>query len=405
MYICLVFLQYIIKVNAMKILKRTMNVLLIICLLFIAAVFGLRFYNSFSESLSYEGDIISDTRQQPVANKWGHGATAMEIVEGADLTGKNAVITGGYTGFGIETTKALTRAGAHVTVLARDVERAKKNLRKVKNVEIEYFDLLIPESLDAFAEKFLASGKPLHILINHAGIINTPLTRDKRGYELQFATNMLGHFELTTKLYPALVKANGARIVNVSSRGHRAGGVIFDDINFNHTEYDGMVAYAQSKTALILFTLKLDELAQKDNIRAFAVHPGPIPSTDIFAESGVGIDSDFKVSLMRNLARFMRAFNITALQNFVRNPKNTGDIYKNVQQGAATSVWCAVSNDLNGKGGVYCEDSNIAVVVPDGSMAPFGVRQWALDMDSAERLWKICEEMTGVTFDINPRPS
>jgi NAD(P)-dependent dehydrogenase (short-subunit alcohol dehydrogenase family) len=211
---------------------------------------------------------------------------------------------------------------------------------------------------------------------------------------------MLGHFELTAKLYPALVKANGARIVNVSSRGHRAGGVIFGDINFNHTEYDGMVAYAQSKTALILFTLKLDELAQKDNIRAFAVHPGPIPSTDIFAESGVGIDSDFKVSLKRSLARFMRAFNITALLNFVRNPKNIGDVYKNVQQGAATSVWCAVSSDLNGKGGVYCEDSNIAAVVPNGSMAPFGVRQWALDMDSAERLWKICEEMTGIRFDI-----
>lgn len=382
-----------------------MNVLLIICLLSIATVFGLRFYNSFSESLSYEVDIISDTRQHPVANKWGHGTTAMEIVEGVDLIGKNVIITGGYTGFGIETTKALTRAGTHVTVLARDVERAKNNLRKVKNVEIEYFDLLIPESFDAFAEKFLASEKPLHILINHAGIINTPLTRDKWGYELQLATNMLGHFELTAKLYPALVKANGARIVNVSSRGHRAGGIIFDDINFNHTEYNGMVAYAQSKTALILFTLKLDELAQKDNIRAFAVHPEPIPSTDIFAERGVGIDSDFKVSLMRNLARFMRAFNITALQNFVRNPKNVGDVYKNVQQGAATSVWCAVSDDLNGKGGVYCKDSNIAVVVPDGSMAPFGVRQWALDMDSAERLWKICEEMTGVTFDTNPRSS
>jgi len=374
--------------------------LAIICLVFIVSIFGLRFYNSFSESPSYDGDIISDEKQHPISSKWSHSTKAMDIVKGVDLTGKNVIITGGYTGFGIETTKALTNAGAHVIVLARDVERAKNNLRKVQNVEIEYFDLLIPESIDAVAAKFLASERPLHILINHAGIINTPLTRDKRGYELQFATNILGHFELTAKLYPALVKANGARIVNVSSRGHRAGGVIFDDINFNHTEYNGMVAYAQSKTALILFTLKLDELAQKDNIRAFAVHPGPIPSTDIFAESSVGIDSDFKVSLKQSLAKFMRTFNITALQNFVRNPKNTGDIYKNVQQGAATSVWCAISDDLNGKGGVYCEDSNIAVVIPDGNMAPFGVRPWALDMESAERLWKLCEEMTGVDFEI-----
>lgn len=372
----------------------------IICLVFIIAAAGLRFKNSFAQTPSCEKDIISDEKQHAIPTKWNHSTTAMEIVEGVDLTGKNVIITGGYTGFGIETTKALTSAGAHVIVLARDVERAKKNLRKVKNVEIEYFDLLIPESIDAVAEKFLASERPLHILINHAGIINTPLTRDVRGYELQFATNMLGHFELTAKLYPALLKANGARIVSVSSRGHRAGGVIFDDINFNHTEYNGMIAYAQSKTALILFTLKLDEFAQKDSIRAFAVHPGPIPSTDIFAESGVGIDSKFKVSMKRNLAKFMRTFNITALQNFVRNPKNVGDIYKNVRQGAATSVWCAVSDDLNGKGGVYCEDCNIAVIIPNGNMAPFGVRPWALDKESAKRLWKVCEEMTGVTFTV-----
>jgi NAD(P)-dependent dehydrogenase (short-subunit alcohol dehydrogenase family) len=381
-------------------MKMFLKILLAVVLVFNIAIVVLRIYNSFSDTPSYEADIINDEKQHRIPSKWNHKTTAMEIVKGVDLTGKNVIITGGYTGFGIETTKALTSAGAHVIVLARDVERAKKNLHKVKNVEIEYFDLLIPESIDAVAEKFLASERPLHILINHAGIINTPLTRDKRGYELQFATNMLGHFELTAKLYPALVKANGARIVNVSSRGHRAGGIIFDDINFHHTEYDGMVAYAQSKTALILFTLKLDELAQKDNIRAFAVHPGPIPSTDIFAESMIGIQSNFSVSMKRLLAKFLRGFNITALQNFVRNPKNVGDVYKNVKQGAATSVWCAISEDLDGLGGVYCEDSDVAVKVQDDSNAPFGVRPWALDMESAERLWKLCEEMTGVKFEI-----
>lgn len=379
-----------------------MKALLIIIAFLTVTVLILRIYNSMDKAgePSYEGEIINDAKQYPIPSDRNHATTAADIVKGMDLTGKNIIITGGYTGFGIETTKALAGAGAHVIVLARDVERAKCSLRSVKNTEVEYFDLVKPQSLDSFVEKFLASGRPLHILINHAGIINTPLTRDSRGYELQFATNMLGHFQLTAGLFPALVKANGARVINVSSRGHREGGVIFDDINFEHTPYTGMRAYGQSKTALILFTLKLDESAKKHNVRSFAVHPGPIPSTDIFAESSIGIDPDFIVSVKRLSARFMRAFNITALQNFIRNPKNTGDIYKNVQQGAATSVWCAVGEDLNGKGGVYCEDGNIAFKVPDGSKAPFGVRPWALDPESAERLWEICEEMAGIQFEI-----
>lgn len=379
---------------------KALKILLIICLAFVAIMLILRTVNSFSKITSYEDDMIDDARQKRLPSRYNHKTEAKEIVEGMDLTGKNVVITGGYTGIGIETTKALTSVGAQVIVLARDMERAKKNLKNIPNVEIEYIDLLQPESIDAFAEKFLQSGRALHILINNAGIINTPLTKDARGYEIQFATNMLGHFALTARLFPALVQAGGARVVNLSSRGHRTGGVVFDDINFEHTEYAGMRAYAQSKTALILFTLKLDELAKQYHIRSFAVHPGPIPSTDIFAESGVGINSDFNVSMKRLLAKFLRGFNVTALLNFVRNPKHAGDVYKNVRQGAATSLWCAVSDDLNGKGGVYCEDSNIAVAVRNGSMAPFGIRQWALDMESAERLWEICEKMTGVKFQI-----
>ncbi|MDR1952568.1 MAG: SDR family NAD(P)-dependent oxidoreductase [Elusimicrobiota bacterium] len=353
-----------------------------------------------SEYVPVDSVAIPHDRQLPIANEYGHYTTADEIVKGMDLTGKNVVITSGYAGTGLVTTKALAGAGARVICLARDLKRAAGNLKGIPNVEIEYLDLLKPDTIDAAAEKILARNIPIHILINHAGIIATPLTRDDRGYEYQFSTNMLDHFQLTARLFPALAQANGARVINVASRGHRECGVNFDDIHYKFSEYVPMKAYGQSKTGLILFTVRLDEMAQKYNIRSFAVHPGPIPSSDIFAASRVNIGSDFQVSFLRFTAKFMRNTNFTALENAIRRPKNVGDIWKNVQQGAATSVWAAVSDNLDGLGGVYVEDCNIAVVVPNGSAAPFGVRPWALDKESAERLWKTCEEMIGVTFTI-----
>lgn len=185
--------------------------------------------------------MIGDkTKQEPIKSKFGHFTKPIEIIKGINLKGKIAVITGGYTGVGLETTKALTSAGATVIVLARDIKRAKKNLRKISNVEIEYLDLLVPSSIDTFANKFLKSNRPIHFLINHSGIIAPPLTRDKRGYEYQFATNHLGHFQLTARLFPALKMANGARVIEVASRGHKLGGSIFEDINFEKTEYNGM---------------------------------------------------------------------------------------------------------------------------------------------------------------------
>ncbi|MDR2364597.1 MAG: SDR family NAD(P)-dependent oxidoreductase [Zoogloeaceae bacterium] len=344
----------------------------------------------------YDGPVIPDDRQKPLPSRFGHETAAAEIVEGLDLRGKTIVITGGHSGTGLEAVKALTSAGATVIALARDVERARENLRGIAPVEIEAVDLLQPESIDAFAEKFLASNRPLHVLINSAAIMGTPLERDRRGYERQFATNALGHFALTIRLLPALERANGARIVNLSSRGHRAGGALFDDIHFEHTEYSGMRAYAQSKTALALLTVKLDALLQERNIRAYAAHPGPVPSTDLFAAGRVGSDSPHAVRLARLHARLARALHVTEVLNFFRRPKNVGDLYKTAQQGAATTVWAAVSKDLEGIGGVYLEDCDIAVLVPDGSPAPFGVRPWALDKEAAERLWRLCEEMTGI---------
>jgi len=344
----------------------------------------------------FVGETIDDPNQHAIDSRFDHKSKAMDIVGGLDLTGKIIVVTGGHSGTGREAVRALARSGATIIALARDIERAKKNLKDVPNVEVEYIDLLEPESIDGFTAKFLESGRPIHILINSAGIMNTPLGRDKRGYERQFSTNVLGHFQLTLRLIPALEKANGARIVNLASRAHREGSINFDDINYENTEYNGMKAYAQSKTAIILLSTKLDEMLKDKAIRAFAVHPGPVPSTDLWAAGMVGQAPQYKIDLMRFGASVVRTLHITELLNFFRNPANVGDIYKTVQQGGATTTWAAVSNELNGKGGLYLEDCNIAVIVPNDSGAPFGVRQWALDKEDADHIWTICEDMIGV---------
>jgi hypothetical protein len=184
-------------------------------------------------------------------------------------------------------------------------------------------------------------------------------------------------------------------VIAVSSRGHRAGGINFDDINFEHTEYAPMRAYAQSKSANALFAVHLDRLAKQYGVRAFAVHPGPIPTSDLFAESAVGIKSNFTVGLLRGLAKIARGLHITQLLNAVRKP-DTPNAFKTIQQGAATLVWAATSRELDDIGGVYCEDCNIAEFVPADSDEPFGVRPWAIDDEQAARLWNVCEEMTGV---------
>lgn len=346
----------------------------------------------------FEGVILEDPNQRPLHSGYGHFTKAAEITEGMDLTGINVVITGGHSGTGRETARAPANSGAQIIALARDVERTRENMKDIPNVEVDYLDLLKPESVDAFAERFISSGRPVHILINSAGIIDTPLQRDSRGYERQFATNVLGHFQLILRLIPALEQAQGARIVNIASRGHRVGPVHFEDINFEKTEYTGMGAYAQSKTALILLSVKLDALLQDKGIRAFAVHPGPVPETDLWAAGLVGQAPRWQVELRRFSARIRRTFNLTEILNWFRSPANVGDVFKNVEQGGATGAWAAVSEDLNGRGGLYLEDCDIAVLVPDDSEAPFGVRKRALDREAAERIWEICEEMTGVTL-------
>ncbi|WP_163991092.1 oxidoreductase [Pyxidicoccus caerfyrddinensis] len=312
------------------------------------------------------------TKQEPLNSGYGARTTAREVLGNRRLDGALAVVTGGYAGVGLETTRALAAAGATVVVPARTLDKARTALAGLERVELEHLDLSEPASIDAFAARFLASGRPVHMLVNNAGIMATPLVRDARGFESQLATNHLGHFQLTARLWPALRRAHGARVVSLSSRGHRRAAIDFEDPHFERRPYDKWVAYGQSKTANALFALALDARGEPHRIRAFSVHPGAI---------------------MTELVRWMSDEELHAIRS-----ANAADFYKNTEQGAATSVWCATSPQLEGLGGVYCEDVDIAQAVPADFPEQRGVRPWAMDPDLAERLWTKSEEWTGVTL-------
>jgi len=316
------------------------------------------------------------TKQAPIHSGFGAQTTAREVIGNRRLDGLTALVTGGYAGVGLETTRSLSAAGATVIVPARTLDKARTALAGMDRVEIESLDLIDPKSIDALATRFLATGRPLHILINNAGIMATPLVRDARGFESQLATNHLGHFQLTERLWPALVRANGARVFCLSSRGHARAGVDFDDPNFELRPYDKWIAYGQSKTATALFAVALDKRGEPHRIRAFSVHPGAV------------------------ITELMRSMSEEEVKAAVARAGEVG-IFKDTEQGAATSVWCATSPQLEGVGGVYCEDCNIAEAVPADFPEQRGVRPWAMDPSLAERLWTMSEEMTGVPLAAN----
>ncbi|MFF4258295.1 oxidoreductase [Streptomyces sp. NPDC001663] len=324
------------------------------------------------------------TAQHPLPSGFGAASTAEEVIKGVDLTGKVAIVTGGYSGIGLETARVLHAAGAEVVVPARDLQRAQEALEDMPGAEVEYLDLLDPASIDAFAEKFLASGRPLHILVNSAGIMATPLTRDARGYEVQFATNHLGHFQLVARLWPALVAARGARVVAVSSRGIRFGGVDFDDLHFEHRPYEPFTAYGQSKTANALFAVELDRRGRTQGVQAFSVHPGIIIDTGLIKH----VDPEI----------IRASGTVDEAGRPIRDPERQ---WKTVQQGAATSVWCATSPQLAGVGGVYCENCDVSpLVTPETESAWYageetpGVLPHAVDPEAAARLWEVSERLT-----------
>jgi NAD(P)-dependent dehydrogenase (short-subunit alcohol dehydrogenase family) len=317
---------------------------------------------------------MAHTAQTPIHSGYGARTTAREAIGDRRLDGVIAIVTGGYTGIGLETTRVLADAGASVIVPARSLDKARAALGGVPGVELDSLDLADAASIDAFAARFSASGRPLHLLVNNAGIMATPLARDARGFESQLATNHLGHFQLTLRLWPALLRARGARVVALSSRGHARSPVHFDDPHFERRPYDKWLAYGQSKTANALFALGLDERGAPQRVRAFSVHPGAVLT-----------------ELMRSLSDEEGRAAVAAANQLPAG-------LESIEQGAATSVWCATSPALDGRGGVYCEDVDIAAAVPADATKPAGVRPWATDPALAERLWRQSEAWTGVTL-------
>ncbi|HEY0652647.1 MAG TPA: SDR family NAD(P)-dependent oxidoreductase [Chryseosolibacter sp.] len=322
--------------------------------------------------------------QKQLGSGFNAKSTATEVVKGIDLTGKIAIVTGGNTGIGLETTKVLAAAGATVIVPARDLQKAKMNLQGIANVEWEAMDLADPKSVDAFAEKFLLTGRPLHLLINNAGIMWVPLRRDSRGLESQLATNYLGQFQLTARLWPALKRANGARVVNVSSQGHQFAPFNFEDPNFLQSEYETLRAYGQSKTASNLFAMELDERAKNFNVRAYSLHPGSIYGTEL--------GRDASIELFQQMGFCDAQGNVL--------PEIIASL-KTIPQGAATTVWCATSPLLNNVGGVYCEDSDVAELAAGAPGSGRGVQPYSVDEINARRLWTLTEEMTGISFRVS----
>ncbi|MDV7718459.1 SDR family NAD(P)-dependent oxidoreductase [Pediococcus ethanolidurans] len=338
--------------------------------------------------------------QHPIASPFTMRSTSRQVMQNIHLNGKTAIVTGGYSGIGLEITKALVKAGAHVVVPARTLEKARHAIQGLPNVELATLDLMDTLSIDAFADNFLRHHEKLNLLIESAGIMFAPLRRDSRGNESQFSTNYLGHFQLTSRLYAALKRAGQARVVIVTSRAQRQNGVDFADPNFEHRSYNAHVAYAQSKAADCLFAVELDKRAQHDGIRAFAVHPGLIPGTSlgrfiIHNQALQKIQSWFLNDMQAT--HFINGYHL--LRARIQGQREY-DYFKTVNQGAASVLWAATSPLLADKGGVFIEDSNIGTAVSATSNSKFGVRPWSIDPQLANQLWTLGEQLTGKPFRI-----
>jgi len=304
----------------------------------------------------------------------GEHATTDEVLAGIDLRGSTAVVTGASTGLGLETARALAAAGGRVVLAVRDDAKGGAALASIREtvpdaaIETAIVDLGSLTSVREFADDVLARTSTIDILINNAGVMYTPFGRTADGFEMQFGTNHLGHFLLTNLLVPAVLAAAPARIVNLSSGGHRGSDIIWDDPNYERRPYDKFESYGQSKTANILFTVELDQRLMSRGVRSYAVHPGMI-STE--------------------LGRHMTRDDMQALLARAKSGPSGGlPARKSIPAGAATSVWAATAPELADVGGVYLADCQIAEA-----------SDYALDTASASRLWAMSEAMVGQTFD------
>jgi NAD(P)-dependent dehydrogenase (short-subunit alcohol dehydrogenase family) len=305
-----------------------------------------------------------------ITTPFGFQSTAAEVVDGIDLTGKRAVVTGGASGIGVETARALAGAGAEVTIAVRDTDAGDRVAADIGHgVLVAPLDLTDRASIDAFAAGW--DDGPLDILVNNAGVMAIQeLERTPEGFEMQFATNHLGHFALTLGLHEALAGAGNARVVSVSSSGHLRSPVIFDDLHFRFRPYEPFLAYGQSKTANVLFAVAITERWAADGITANALMPGGIAT---------------------NLQRHVGGAEY--MERRVRELEGTGVRLKTVEQGAATSVLLATSPQLEGAGGRYFDDCNESPLLEERGNSFHGVAPYALDPANAERLWDVSERL------------
>ncbi|MEX0341350.1 MAG: SDR family NAD(P)-dependent oxidoreductase [Erythrobacter sp.] len=317
-------------------------------------------------------------------SKFGFDSTADEVLEGHDLSGRTALITGGYSGLGQETARAMAAKGAHVILSGRDATKlaaAADEIATQTGAEIDTLvcDLASLDSIRSAAREANARFDKIDLLINNAGVMACPLARTADGYEMQFGTNHLGHFLLTNLLMPLVEKGEAPRIVNLSSRGHHIAGVDFEDPNYEERDYEKWQAYGQSKTANILFSVGLEKRLAGKGIHAYALHPGGIQT---------------------NLGRHMSEADVANLMERIRkSAEESGQEpqpFKTIPQGAATTCWVATSDTLANAGGLYCEDCHVADQDDEDTMG--GVRSYAIDPDKAERLWTMSEEMVGEQF-------
>lgn len=315
---------------------------------------------------------------------FGFESTTDDVLAGIDLTGRRAIVTGASGGLGEETARALAAAGASVTIACRDLARGENVATHIRlstgndHVDVHALDLADLDSVRAFAADWLAVHTHLDLLVNNAGVMACPLARTDAGFEMQMATNHIGHFLLTVLLAPALVNSAPARVVNLSSLGHQLSPVDLDDPFFEHRDYDPWIAYGQSKSANILFTLGLEARLGTRGVHAYAVHPGGI-ETDL----GRHLDESDLAALMERAG--------------VDDPDAFRASFKTVPQGAATSVWAATSPELEGRGGLYLENCGIAEPATETGLRS-GHAPWARDHEAAERLWALSERWTGATL-------
>src|SRR5262245_25240727 len=311
--------------------------------------------------------------------QFGFQSTASEVVAGLDLSHVSAIVTGASGGLGAESARALAERGARVTLTARDVAKGEKAAEAIRKstgnakIDVMELELMSLGSVRAFAKQYAARHGTLNVLLCNAGVMACPLARNENGWESQFATNHVGHFLLAGLLQPLLVASAPSRVVSVSSRGHRFSPVVFDDIQFERRPYDKWAAYSQAKTANVLFAVELDRRLASRGVRANALHPGGI---------------------VTELGRHLTQDDIKELMS--RAPGGKME-WTTPEQGAATSVWAATAPELEGKGGLYLDDCQIARerTSPDD---PSGYEAYARDPAAARRLWTVSEQLVGETF-------